>query len=114
MPLVLTTPPASEPLSVADIKSWARIDTTDDDKLIGLMIRAARRFAEMQTRRSLITQQWLAILDAFPASFLTGVPFGQTFGIPPHAVLLERPPIQSVQSIKYTAMDGTTQTMPTT
>ncbi len=112
MPLVQTSPPASEPLTTADVKSWARIDTADDDKLIGLLIRAARGFAETMLRRSLISQQWTAVLDAFPCSYLTGVPFGQTFGIPPHAVLLERPPILSLQSIQYVAMDGTTQTMP--
>jgi len=114
MPLVLTTPPAIEPMTVGEVKSWARVDTTDDDQLIAFMIGAAREYVETYTRRSLITQQWLVIFDAFPASFLTGVPFGQTFGIPPHAVLLERPPIQSIQSIQYTAMDGSTQTMPTT
>ena len=112
MPLFQTVPPAIEPLTVADVKSHARIDTNDDDQLItNFLIPAARQKAELLTRRSFITQQWLAVLDAFPGSYLTGVPFGQTFGIPPHAVLLERPPILSIQSIKYTAMDGTTGTM---
>jgi hypothetical protein len=43
-----------------------------------------------------------------------GVPMGKAFGIPRHAIQMPVGPLIQVISIEYTAMDGSTQTMPTT
>jgi uncharacterized phiE125 gp8 family phage protein len=113
MPLQRITAPAKEPISVADVKSWAVIDVEDDDALISAMIKAARAFAEKQLRRSLITQTWMLTLDSFPGPSLMGVPYGLSYSIPGHAIVLERSPVQSITSIQYLDMSGTLQTMPT-
>lgn len=116
MPLVQTSAPGSEPVTLADAKNYLRVDAdlTADDTLITLLISAARRYAEAYTGRSLISQGWKLLLDSFPSPTGMGVPWGRPWSVPPQAVLLERGPVISVDSITYTAMDGSTQTMPST
>jgi len=48
----------SEPISLADAKSYLRVDTDDDDDLIAMMISAARAEAEGKTRRVIRTSSW--------------------------------------------------------
>jgi len=98
MGLVQTSPPAVEPIGVADVKLASRVDFSDEDALFPLFIGAARRYAEMYTGRSFITQSWKLTLDHFPR----------------HPLLLEKGAVQSIESITYLAMDGTLQTMPVT
>ena len=114
MPLVQTSAPSIEPVSLADAKLHLRVIDTAEDTLITLMIAAARRYAEAYTGRSFISQGWRLVMDSFPGPGQMGVPFGRAYGLPPHAVLLERGPVTAITSITYTAMDGTTQTMPST
>jgi uncharacterized phiE125 gp8 family phage protein len=112
----LIAPPAAEPLSLADARLHLRIDSdmTADDTLISSLITAARQYAEGQTRRALVTQTWLMVLDSFPGASEFGVPFGTSFSLPANAILLEKCPVQSVTSIRYLDMGGTWQTMPAT
>lgn len=116
MPLIQIAEPAVEPVTLAEAKLHLRVDDDmlDDDPLITMLIGAARRYAEMYCARSFITQQWRLVLDAFPGGNLMGVPAGIPYGLPGNAILLERGPVASVDSIAYTAMDGSTATMPAT
>ena len=114
MPLIQTTPPPVEPVTVFDVKAHSRIIDSSEDTLLQLLIGTARRYAEAYTERSFITQSWKLILDSFPGPSLMGSPYGVPYSMPGHAVQLERGPIVSVDSIQYMAMDGTTQTMPST
>ena len=66
MTAALITPPAVEPVSLADAKAHLRLDTTDDDQLITASITAARIHVEALTRRLLIEQGWRVYLDAWP------------------------------------------------
>lgn len=114
MPLIQTTPPSAEPVALADAKVHLRIDAdmTQEDALITMLIGAARRYAEAYCGRSFISQGWRLVLDSFPGPSLMGIPYGESFTLPGHAVLLERGPVISVDAVRYTAMDGSTQTMP--
>lgn len=114
MPLQQLTPPSSEPVTLDEAKAWLRVDTAYDDLLILGLITAARMYAEEKTHRSLIQQTWKLVLDSFPGPSLMGVPYGQTFSVPGHAILLERPPVTAVTSINYLDMGGTPQVMPST
>ena len=76
MPLQLVTPPAEEPVSLADAKLHLRVDFTDDDALITSLIAAARQAAETLTGRQIVTARWKLVLDSFPGPSLMGVPAG--------------------------------------
>jgi uncharacterized phiE125 gp8 family phage protein len=66
MSSILLTPPAVEPVTLADIKAFLRVEHNDDDAVISGLIAAARTHVEVQTRRALITQTWRLIRDAWP------------------------------------------------
>ena len=67
MSAILLTPPALEPVSLADAKHFLRVAHDDDDEVIAALIAAARVHVEAQTRRALITQAWRLVIDAWPA-----------------------------------------------
>ena len=108
----LLVEPAIEPITLSDAKQHLRMEVSDDDALITLLIAAARQYAEQLTRTSFITQQWSLVLDAFPGPSLMGVPAGLPWSLPGHAILLEHGPVQSIDSITYVDMSSTVQTMP--
>jgi uncharacterized phiE125 gp8 family phage protein len=68
MSSVLLTPPALEPLSLAEAKAWLRVEHDDDDALIAALIASARTHIEKKTRRALVAQTWRIVRDAWPAS----------------------------------------------
>lgn len=68
MAAILIEAPASEPLSLAEAKTYLRVAHDTEDALIGSMISAARMQVESHTRRALITQTWRIVLDRWPSS----------------------------------------------
>lgn len=90
----LKTAPASEPVSAAEVKTHARVAHSVEDALIAQWIKAARKLAEEYQHRSYITQVWRMVYDAFPPS---------CFDFP-------RPPLVSVDSVKYYDVDDTEAT----
>ena len=67
--LTLVTPPAIEPVSLAQAKSFCRVDFTDDDTLFPVLITAAREYAERYMRRAIFNQTWTRTLDNFPMAW---------------------------------------------
>ena len=112
MPIQLVTPPTEEPVSLLEAKLHLRVDFDEDDMLIASLITAARQAAETLTGRQLTTARWKQVLDCFPGPSLMGVPAGQTFTLPGHAILLAKAPVQSVVSITYLDMASVNQTRP--
>ena len=112
MPIQLVTPPTEEPVSLLEAKLHLRVDFDEDDMLIASLITAARQAAETLTGRQFTTARWRQVLDCFPGPSLMGVPAGQTFTLPGHAILLAKAPVQSVVSINYLDMGSVNQTMP--
>ncbi|HBM91310.1 MAG TPA: hypothetical protein DD400_05500 [Rhodospirillaceae bacterium] len=55
---VLLTAPAVEPVSLAEMKSFARVGTTADDDLMTSLIKASRQWCEKFTGRAFISQTW--------------------------------------------------------
>lgn len=68
MAATLIEEPAIEPLTLAEAKSFLRVEHDADDDLIGVLMKAARCEVESATRRALITQGWRIALDCWPAS----------------------------------------------
>lgn len=125
--LTLITPPAAEPVTVADAKLDLRVTLSDDDALISALITAARQYAEKYTRRQLVTATWLYSLDAFRSAIygpgydtfrsaatlpqtLGSFPFG-SLNYPWNVIDIPLPPLQSISSISYTDTAGTVQTL---
>lgn len=127
MPLIQTSAPATEPVSLIEAKEHLRVDWDSDDALISALISAAREFAESICRRVFITQSWKLVLDGFPSPSNTlseANYYGQNWSIAPGPILMAKrddvtgyeiipgvPQLQSVESIKYIDTDGTQQTL---
>ena len=95
MPLIDISSPAGEPVTSAEIKASARIDGTDFDSQIAIIIPALRRQAEARIGRRLITQTVELVLDAFPVAEID----------------LTLPNVQSIVSVKYLDVAGVEQTV---
>lgn len=96
MSLLITTPPVSEPVTLAEVKSRLRLASTADDAMLTSHITAAREFAEKISNRSLAAKSYAYILDRFPAP-------GQPIRVP-------MPPLVSVTAVKWLDSDLTQQT----
>ncbi len=66
MSSILLTPPAVEPVSLAEAKAWLRVEHDDDDEVIAALTAGARLHVEAQTRRALTIQSWRLSLDDWP------------------------------------------------
>ena len=97
MALALVTPPALEPIALADAKAHLRVDGTAEDILIGSLILTSRLHIEAALGLALITQSWQVTLDSFP---------------PGPALTLPLQPVRAVTSIRTIAADGTTTPLP--
>jgi uncharacterized phiE125 gp8 family phage protein len=91
--------PAVEPVSRAEAKNWCRVDAdlTADDDDFDQLIAEARARAERVTGRALVTQSWRLRMDAFPCRR--------------EPLVVDLPPLASVEGITYVDADGATQTL---
>lgn len=60
------TPPAVEPVTLAEAKQHCRIDTDTDDAYVSALITAAREWVESYMDEALIHQQLVMRMDGFP------------------------------------------------
>jgi Phage gp6-like head-tail connector protein len=119
--LVQTTPPAAEPVSIAEAKAHCRVDITDDDGLIGGLIIAARQYVERFTGRQMVAAVFALTLDWFPgytAPGMSAYPYGDFYSSDrgwdeKRTIRLRRPPLLSVGSLAYIDTTGTLQTLGT-
>lgn len=91
----LITGPAVEPISLAEAKAHLRVDGSDEDALIGLLIQSARQAAEHEAGRVLVSQTWELVLDAFPTA----------------EIELRAAGVLSIASVKYVDTAGAEQTL---
>jgi uncharacterized phiE125 gp8 family phage protein len=109
--ITVVTPPATEPLTVDEVKAYLRDEnTTSQDDVIEALIGAARQKAEQQLGRYLVTQTLELALDRFPYDHRrVSYPRRGADNLAPYEILL--PPLQSVASIKYIDTTGALQTL---
>jgi len=94
MTIALITPPASEPLSLIEIKAHLRVDHSHEDALISDTLKAARQYVELASGQKLITQAWRQYETAFPVD---------------RKMVLKVSPVQSIAAITLFDRDGTPQ-----
>ena len=78
---VMIEGPATEPVSLADMKTYLRVVDEADDDLIASLIEAARTTVEAATGRLLIRQTWRMVLDAWPEGRILRVPLAPFAGL---------------------------------
>lgn len=98
MRLELVTAPATDPVTLAEVKTRLRIDGSTDDAGVTRLIKAATSHAESICRRAFVTQVWTLVLDAFPCG----------------SIVLPLPPLQSVDEITYVNEAGATVVLAST
>lgn len=74
MPSVLVTPPAAEPVSLAETKAHLRVTHADEDILIGALIASARRIVEARSGLALLAQTWDCYRDGWPQDGIVELP----------------------------------------
>lgn len=94
--LVLTSPPAAEPLFASDLRDFRRVDDGAETYLLDLWLQTARENVEAYCGVAMLTQAWAMNIDAFPSRDWIELP---------------RNPVQSITSIQYVDAAGATQTM---
>lgn len=102
--LIETTPPASEPVTLAEAKAHLRVMHNSDDAAITAHITAARQMCEQHTGCAFINRTLKLYLDRWAGSPLSGWWDGVLEGadIAPNAdaLVLPKPPLQSVTAIR--------------
>jgi uncharacterized phiE125 gp8 family phage protein len=102
--LNLVTAPASEPVTTTEVKTFLRIDSSDEDTLLGNLITTARQSAEAYTGRGLITQTWQMFMDTWPSGLgdwwdgVRQLPITEVHAI--KDIKMPKPPLQSITHIK--------------
>jgi uncharacterized phiE125 gp8 family phage protein len=81
MPHILTTPPAAEPLTLAEARAHLRIGHNDEDALVSTLITAARWHVEAATGLRLITQAWSVFADNWPADRVLQLPLAPLIAV---------------------------------
>ncbi|KQT55266.1 MULTISPECIES: head-tail connector protein [unclassified Aureimonas] len=74
MTLIDLGPPASEPVTLADLKTWCRIERDDEDALVVSLGKAARETVEALTRTILSRRGFRLVVDEAPADGWIEVP----------------------------------------
>lgn len=91
----LITPPAEEPVTLAEAKAHLRLEHDLDDAYVTQLIVAARQYVEKICWRALVSQTWELVLNEFPVSDYIELPKGE---------------LRSITSVTYVDANGATQT----
>ena len=72
--LTALSEPVTEPVSVAEVKTFLRISHEGDDAVLNNYIRAARMFCENYTGRGFITRSYRVRYDVMPRGSVVSIP----------------------------------------
>jgi len=92
--LYLVNAPTTEPITVNELKTFARLSGTAEDDLLEGFIKAIRGQMELYLRRALISQTWAISMDFWPSE----------------VIQLPMPPLISVTSVVTIDEDDTETT----
>lgn len=86
--MTLTTPAASDPLTLAEAKLFLRVDGSEEDSLVSDLIVAATQSAENYLRQSLITQSW-TLEQQYAPGVSVSLPLGPVQTVSQVSIVLE-------------------------
>ena len=90
----ITVEPATEPVTLVEVKEHLRVDFSDEDDYINTLITTARKYCESYTNKVFITQTWRQNMAYFP-----------------NVIQLKVSPVISLTSLKYYDTDEAQQTI---
>ncbi len=108
--LTVLSGPAAEPVSLDEAKDQLQTDLDDADGLLGLYITAARGLVEEYTGRTLTTKQLRLTLDTWREEGYARWECWADDAL----ILLDGPPVQSIDAVRYYDSAGDQQTLATT
>ena len=129
MPAKCTTPPTTEPLTLAEAKAHLKeiVTNADVDAEINMSIKAVRELCENDCRRAFMKQSWQISLDQFPRpqwNYASAAWYGPQWDVSPgplitvlpegstgYEIYLPYPPLLTVDSINYIDGNGVAQTL---
>jgi len=86
--VTIVTQPTATPILLGDVKLFLRIDHSEEDGLLSMLLDAATEYVEGDVGQALITQTRLLTLDRFPADWTSWL-------------RIPYPPLSSVSSVSY-------------
>jgi Phage gp6-like head-tail connector protein len=126
--VTVVTPPAVEPVTLAEAKLHLRVDFGDDDALIYEQISSARQLCEAVGKQTMVNTVFTLVDDSFPFStgplsracrqFYGQFSSGQGAMMPAllavnaGVITFPRAPLVSIQSIYYLDANGILQLLP--
>ena len=105
MSLTLLSPPAAEPVTLAELKAQLRVTSDDEDALLTGMLVAAVRAIEARASIALMEQQWRLTLDGAPDETLF-LPINPVFSLDAVAVIDAEGEVDMVAASLYDFASG--------
>jgi hypothetical protein len=102
----LKTAPTVEPVSASDLIQHSRLLASEDTSELTRKLKAARKLAEDYTGRAFLSQVWQLSYDAqgfgpHDNFWYTETPSASYYAALPQVIVLPRPPLITLDSIKY-------------
>lgn len=122
MALLTIVQPVQEPVSLPQMKSYARVGNSADDELLTELITSARAWCENYCSRSFVFQTKRLLMDFFPG-YVDFKMAGQKVSSPfvsgsnavlvgiRYAILLPYPQVRQIVNFQYQDENGNVQTM---
>jgi hypothetical protein len=122
MAFLTLVPPATEPVSIAQLNSYGHIDSSENDSFLQMLITAAREWCEAYCERAFVFQTKRLLMDFFPGYVdfkLAGQRVSSPFVSGSNAVLvgiryaiaLPWPLVRQIVLFQYQDENGATQVM---
>src|SRR5215212_7408628 len=104
---ILVDGPAVEPIGLADMRAFLRVDDDSEDELIAGLVRAARLIVEASSRRILVASRWRLVLDRWPSERIIHLPLSPLLSVPRIVVGPEAPdPVEARAGIAIELVAG--------
>lgn len=99
----LVTAPTEEPITLAELKTHLRIDSTNEDTYLNSLIKGAREALELKYDLALVTQTWQIFFDNFKQyqeAWWDGIEYLPVGYFSQKQIEIPKSPLQSVTHIK--------------
>jgi uncharacterized phiE125 gp8 family phage protein len=93
---ILTTDATSEVITLAEIKTFLKVDGTDYDSILTPFIKVSRQIGEKITGRDFVEKEYKTFLDSFPYW---------------HGIEIRKSKLKSITSIQYYDVNNALQTL---